>query len=149
MRYVQNQKSDTRKSIVHKLLVDVLGILNRKLSDMEELAIKEGNQNWRKSKLAIILISIKKLVMQILTLGNAEPKDPEAKKKWKMKMKELLRALWGMVQLADEEMQKQHEREQEKVKVVDTHENQELLEKRKRMLNPMQAFILQKARNIR
>ena len=144
MRYIQNQKSQ-KEIAIKNLLVEALGMVDKKLSDMEELSIKEGNQNWKKSKLAILLLNIKRMIMQILALGEMKPKNPEGQKIWKAKIKSLLLALWSMVKLADNEMQIQRELEKKKERSL----AQDLAKKKEHMLTPMERIILQRVQNVR
>ena len=109
MKYV-NQKTNSQKSFVEVMLGKLLARVDEKLSNMQELAIKEGNQNWKKSKLAIIFLTMKKLVMQILTLRKNKPTDKALRKIWKQKIKQLLLQLKVTVKLANDEMQIQKEK---------------------------------------
>ena len=138
MKYV-NQKTNSQKSFVEVMLGKLLAMVDEKLSNMQELAIKEGNQNWKKSKLAIIFLTMKKLVMQILTLRKNKPTDKALRKIWKQKIKQLLLQLKVTVKLANDEMQIQ----KEKVLV-----NEKLKEKQK-IFTPFELMLLQQKQNVR
>lgn len=138
MKYV-NQKTNSQKSFVEVMLGKLLAMVDEKLSNMQELAIKEGNQNWKKSKLAIIFLTMKKLVMQILTLRKNKPMDKALRKIWKQKIKQLLLQLKVTVKLANDEMQIQ----KEKVLV-----NEKLKEKQK-IFTPFELMLLQQKQNVR
>ena len=113
MRYIQNKQSN--KSFVKTMLEKILESINGKLSDIRELSIKEGNQNWKKSKLAIILLTIKKLIFQIMELYFKKPRDKSKRKIWNAEIKQLLLKLKITITLANNEMQIQKERLKEKV----------------------------------
>ena len=138
MKYV-NQKTNSQKSFIEVMLGKLLARVDEKLSNMQELAIKEGNQNWKKSKLAIIFLTMKKLVMQILTLRKNKPTDKALRKIWKQKIKQLLLQLKVTVKLANDEMQIQ----KEKVLV-----NEKLKEKQK-IFTPFELMLLQQKQNVR
>ena len=147
MKYIQNQKSDTRKKAVHDLMVELLVMVDKKLSTMDELGVKAGNQNWKKSQLAILLLEVKRRILQILAMEKMEPKAPKEQVLWKVKMKKLLLSLWDVLKLVDWEMQKQHELEMNtKTPEKDVSE---LLDKKRRLLSPMRMMVLQRVRNIR
>ena len=144
MRYIQNQKSQ-KENMIKTLLVEALDMVDKKLATMEEISRKEGNQNWKKSKLAVLLLNIKRMIMQILALGAMKPQNPEAQKVWKAKIKELLLTLWSMVKLADNEMQVQRELEKKNERSL----AQDLAKKKEHVLTPMERMILQRAQNCR
>ena len=108
MRYIQNKQSN--KSFVKTMLEKILKSIDDKLSNIKELSIKEGNQNWKKSKLAIILLTIKKLIFQIMELYSKRPKNKAQGKIWRIQIKQLLLKLKITIKLADNEMQIQKEK---------------------------------------
>ena len=81
MRYIKSQKTNSLKSFVYTMLNRILESIDNKLEDLKELSIKEGNQNWKKSKLAIILLTMKKIIIEILDLRKDKSNTPEKKKK--------------------------------------------------------------------
>ena len=79
MRYIKSQKTNSLKSFVYTMLNRILESIDNKLEDLKELSIKEGNQNWKKSKLAIILLTMKKIIIEILDLRKDKSNTPEKK----------------------------------------------------------------------
>ncbi len=137
MRYIQNKQSN--KSFVKTMLEKILESINGKLSDIRELSIKEGNQNWKKSKLAIILLTIKKLIFQIIELYSKKPRDKSKRKIWNAEIKQLLLKLKITITLANNEMQIQKERLKEKV----------LLKAKEKVLTPTELVMLNQLQNTR
>ena len=137
MKYIQNKQSD--KSFVKAVLEKILESIDTKLSEMKELSIKEGNQNWKKSKLAIILLTIKKLMFQIMELYSKKPKDKGKRKIWRSEIKQLLLKLRITIKLADNEMQIQKEKLKEKV----------LLKAKEKILTPSELVMFNQLQNTR
>lgn len=139
MRYIQNKNS--KHLFVVATLGRMLESVNSKLSKIEELAIVEGNQNWKKSKLAIMLLTMKTFILQILDLYSKKPHEPSKRKIWYSKIKELMLQLKVVTKLANGEMQVQKEKLKEKEKLL-------LMEKQK-ILSPFKLMLLNQIQNIR
>ncbi|MBR1544349.1 MAG: hypothetical protein IJ638_00185 [Alphaproteobacteria bacterium] len=135
MRYIKSQKTNSLKSFVYTMLNRILESIDNKLEDLKELSIKEGNQNWKKSKLAIILLTMKKIIIEILDLRKDKSNTPEKKKK----IKTLLLKLKITAKLANNEMQKQKELDKEK----------ELAKKKQKILTPFELVMLNQMQNVR
>ncbi len=111
MRYVKFDKTNSKKSFVDVMLGKMLSDVEQKLSDMEEVSIKEGNQNWKKSKLAIILLNMKRIIQKILDLRKEKRNFPEKEKSLSLKIKQLMLQLKITSKLANDEIQIQKERD--------------------------------------
>ncbi len=133
MKYVQ--KKYPKELFINVFLSNMLESINTKLSQMEELSISEGNQNWKKSKLAIILLTMKKIIMQIADSYSKKPKNPVLRKIWYQKIKILLRQLKITTKLANNEMQKQREKV--------------LSNEKEKILSPFEFVLLNQLQNIR
>ena len=137
MKYIQKQNS--KKLFITSMLEKFFKSINKKLSAMEELSIKEGNQNWKKSKLAIILLTMKKLVMQILDLYSKKPKNKEDRKKYFSIIKQLMLKLKITTKLANHEMQIQKEKEKDILKA----------KQKAKILTPFELMLLNQMQNTR
>ena len=110
MKYVMSSKLKSKMSFVEAVLNKLLKLVDDKLEAMRESSIKAGNQNWKKSKLAIIFLTMKTLIHKILTLREKKPQNPEQEKAWKKEAKKLLLELKVTTKLANNEMQVQREK---------------------------------------
>ena len=133
MRYIETYKQNPQKSFVDVMLGKILADIDNKLSDIKEKSIKEGNQNWKKSKLAIILLTMKSIVTKITQLRSDAKQYPKQAKTIANKIKQLMLQLKITTKLANNEMQVQKE-----------HEKENLLQKQKqKVLTPFEERIFE------
>ena len=71
----------------------LLADIERRLASMKKAAETNGNKDWEKSKLAILLVSTKNIILSIFILRSKKAKTENAKFHKHLQMKALFRQL--------------------------------------------------------
>lgn len=107
-------KKTNRRSAFSRLKALLFNIESR-LALMKQIAEKEGNKDWEKSKLAVLLITAKRIIQQLLAIRGKKVRTRLEKKQKKAQIKGLFRQLRITLNLARGEMQVQKELEMEQM----------------------------------
>ena len=118
MKYIDKQNLSFRKKTnkakkrnAFTRLKALLRNIDARLYAMQRMDLRNGNENYRKSKLFILLTSARNTILALFDLRKKKAKTNIDRKQKKAQIKSLFRQLRMTLALARAEMQKQKELE--------------------------------------
>ncbi len=107
-RYILKSKKYCKNNTVAKLRA-MLDDIEKRLISMQTAAKINGDENWKNSRLAVLLISARKVIRSIFMLRAKRVRTPDEKVYKDMQMKSLFHQLNIYIGLIKDELQARNE----------------------------------------